>query len=189
MNCQRCQVQVHLSAPFCPVCGADPTVGADWLVTSHLLLDGAGRPLLPNGGQPEGASTFELALSGADVSILAVVHGSLCTQVQAAQDALSALSPGGAQKKFARIGAVKATVRYGKYLELTDPVVKAKGAFRFLDPGTLELTFEDGTVNLVLIARGYLYALEKPLTDTLTGLIGATIGTADTEPEEVTAPN
>ena len=135
------------------------------------------------------ASTFELALSGADVSILAVVHGSLCTQVQAAQDALSALSPGGAQKKFARIGAVKATVRYGKYLELTDPVVKAKGAFRFLDPGTLELTFEDGTVNLVLIARGYLYALEKPLTDTLTGLIGATIGTADTEPEEVTAPN
>lgn len=132
------------------------------------------------------SSTFELTLKSGDVSVLAVVHGSLCTPVQAAQDALSALSPGQAPKKFARIGAIKAAVRYAKYLELEAPEAKAKGTFRFLDQGTMELTFEDGSVNLVLIARGYLYAQEKPLTDVLTGLIGATIGTTE-EPESAPA--
>ena len=135
------------------------------------------------------ASTFELTLGSGEASVLAIVHGSLCTPVQAGQDVLSTLVPGApAPKKFARLSAIKAAVRYGKYLELTDPVVKAKGTFRFLDPGTLELTFDNGTTNLILIARGYLYALEKPLTDVLTGLIGATIGTTEEAEETPAAP-
>ena len=60
MNCQRCQLHVHMNAPFCPVCGADPVVGADWLATSYLLVDAAGQPVLPNGGRVEGAAFHEL---------------------------------------------------------------------------------------------------------------------------------
>ncbi|HEY5169144.1 MAG TPA: hypothetical protein VIK03_07110 [Thermoleophilia bacterium] len=77
MNCIRCQTQTHLMAPFCPVCGADPAVGADWLATSHLVVDAGGEPVLPNGGRSEGANFLEL-------STLAVYEASRIAAAEAA---------------------------------------------------------------------------------------------------------
>ena len=134
-------------------------------------------------------SIFQLSLANGDTSVLAVVHGSLCTESRAPQDALSTLVPSGdvRPRRFARYGAVKASTRYTKHMEVDAAEKHAAGTFRFLGPGTLELTFPDGSVVLVLVARGYLYAEEKPPVDALTGLIGATIG-ADDEDVAETAP-
>ena len=46
MICQRCHTPVHIVAPFCPTCGADPVLGADWLATSPLSVDEQGRAIL-----------------------------------------------------------------------------------------------------------------------------------------------
>jgi len=51
MNCQRCSIPVATTAPFCPVCGADPVIGADWLTTSALLVDPNGDVVLPHHGR------------------------------------------------------------------------------------------------------------------------------------------
>lgn len=145
---------------------------------------GADKPALASGKfNPLSPSLFALTLATGETSILAVVHGSLCTESRAPQGALNALVPDTSvqPKRFARYGAIKASTRYLKNIEVQDSDFHAGGAFRFVEPGTLELTFPDGSVNLVLVARGYLYAEEKPPVDALTGLIGATIGTADEE--------
>jgi hypothetical protein len=60
MNCQRCTIPVPTTAPFCPVCGADPVIGADWLATSALLVDPQGHVVLPQSDRPDSASMFEL---------------------------------------------------------------------------------------------------------------------------------
>ena len=61
MNCQRCDNPVSILAPLCPVCGADPVIGCDWLATSALRVDAQGQALLPHGVDLGAASMFELA--------------------------------------------------------------------------------------------------------------------------------
>ena len=58
MNCLRCKAQVIVTAPFCPVCGADPTIGADWLATSHLVVDASGRVVVPEVGDLEDLTSY-----------------------------------------------------------------------------------------------------------------------------------
>ena len=60
MNCQRCSIPVATTAPFCPVCGADPVIGADWLTTSALLVDANGEVALPHRRPHDSTSMFEL---------------------------------------------------------------------------------------------------------------------------------
>lgn len=144
---------------------------------------GALDPVLASGKfRSISPSIFELTLADGSTSILAIVHGSLCTESKAPQDALSSLAPASAPKRFARYGAIKASTRYSKYFDVdADAAIRGTGSFRFVEAGTLELTFPTGDVNLVLIARGYLYAEVKPPADALTGLIGASIGAEDDE--------
>ena len=60
MNCQRCSKPISTTAPFCPVCGADPVIGADWLTTSALLVDANGEVALPHRRPHDATSMFEL---------------------------------------------------------------------------------------------------------------------------------
>ena len=147
------------------------------LPKTPALAQGSFRALSP--------SLFELSLADGSTSVLAIVHGSLCTESKAPQ---GALVPGLSEpKRFARYGAIKASTRYLKNFEIADSVLPVSaGSFRFVEAGTVELTFANGEVNVVLIARGYLYAEVKQPTDALTGLIGASIG-AEEEPVDVNA--
>ena len=61
MNCQRCDNPVSILAPLCPVCGADPVIGCDWLATSALRVDAQGAAVLPHGDDLGAASMFDLA--------------------------------------------------------------------------------------------------------------------------------
>ena len=61
MNCQRCDNPVSILAPLCPVCGADPVIGCDWIATSALRVDAQGQAVLSHGVDLGAASMFDLA--------------------------------------------------------------------------------------------------------------------------------
>jgi hypothetical protein len=152
------------------------------------LVQGTFRALSP--------SIFVLDVPGAVTEVLAIVHGSLCTESKApSQDALADLAPAGTPvatpRRFARYGAIKASTRYTKYIEVDDTPTRSGGNFRFVAPGTLELTYPNGDINVILVARGYLYPEEKPPVDLIGGLIGAHLGVdedADEAPKADAAP-
>ena len=134
-----------------------------------------------------------LAATGCDTEILAIVHGSLCTEVKLPQDALAQLDPSSTSPapRFVRYGAIKAAARYNKHMEIAGDGLVSTGTFRFLGPapsGTLELTYPNGTVNVILIARAYLYVEEKPPVDMLAAVLGATLGVTDDDAEDTPAP-
>jgi hypothetical protein len=108
--------------------------------TRHgALIDvSADKPALVQGKfNPLSPSLFALTLATGETSILAVVHGSLYTESRAPQGALNALVPDTAvqPRRFTRYGAIKASTRYLKNIEVPDSDLAAGGSFRFVEPG------------------------------------------------------